>query len=1051
MPALPPTPRSINLFFSPLVQSVAAAVFLGGIIAGGSVWGAAQPPDAPPSPPTAAQAAFFENKIRPVLFGQCVTCHGAAEQMGGVRLDNALDARKTLTPGNPKSSILIHAVGYAGDIQMPPIGKLPNAQIADLTQWVKDGAYWPEKAAHAAPDSRQKHWAFQPVRLSAIPKTKNTAWASSPVDRFVLANLEKNQLTPAPAASKRSLIRRVYFDLIGLPPSPQAVEAFGQDKSPQAFVKVVDGLLNSPQYGERWARHWLDVARYADSNGLDENMAFGNAWHYRDWVVNSLNRDKPYNQFLEEQIAGDLMDSGSDIALRNERITATGFLTLGAKVLAEQDKPKLVMDIVDEQIEVTTKATMGLTIACARCHDHKFDPISTKDYYALAGIFKSTKTMANLNFVSQVNEREISTPALDAVLAAHTETIKQMEAGLKNAKSEGAKSVAAQIRANADKYLQAGWELAQQPNVLLSVADAPEEANGLPRQIIPATSFRSGNAVRDTTQYGKNLGVIVTGPVPVSAEWEIRVPAAGRYQVEIRYAAEEARPVSLVINGKTVHENAASGVTGSWMPDSQRWEVQGRYTFTAGVNTLKIERTNGPLPHISKLLVAAVPSSSLLAAAEGEGKTAERIAKENGGLIPAVVTRWASRLVGVRDPQTVRARLMNDAALFAAPDKAEAFFSPNTAVVVKKAEVALNEAMKNAPQIPVVMAVADAAKPEDVPVHVRGSTQNLGEIVPRDFPQILKAVCPPAEVPGEKGSGRLALAHWLTRPQHPLTARVQVNRTWQHLFGEGLVRTPDNWGLKGEKPTHPEMLDYLASTFITQDKWSQKKLIRRLVLSSTYQMATAATPNVTKKASVLDPENRLLWKMNRRRLEAEPLRDAILAVSGTLENRLGGTLLTAKNNDYVTNDQSGNAAQYDALRRSLYLPVIRNAVYDYFLAFDFGDGTSVNAKRASTTVAPQSLFLLNSPLVRKSSEAFARSLLHRNPSPSGDPQRVQAAYQRVFGRAASPEEGFRAASYVSRYEAALIAREPDAAKRRLRSWQSLCQALFASNEFLYVD
>ncbi len=1046
--------RPINIFPKQraVVQSLAAGAVLAGMVVAGSV-GGAQTVASHPATPTAAQAAFFESKIRPVLLEQCVPCHGPTAQQGGVRLDTALDTWKTLTPGAPGKSTFIHAVGYAGDVQMPPTGKLPAAQIADLTQWVKDGAYWPEKAASAAPDVRRKHWAFQPVRLPIVPKTKNTVWAASPIDRFVLANLEKAHLTPAPAASKRQLIRRVYFDLVGLPPSPQAVDAFVQDKSPQAFVKVVDGLLNSPEYGERWARHWLDVARYADSNGLDENMAFGNAWRYRDWVVNALNSDKPYNVFLEEQIAGDLMDSSSGAALRNERITATGFLTLGAKVLAEQDKPKLVMDIVDEQIEVTTKATMGLTIACARCHDHKFDPISTKDYYALAGIFKSTKTMANLAFVSQVNERKISTPALETAQRARMETMRRLEADLKTAKAEGAKSVAFQIRADADKYLKAGWELAQQPGVLLSIGDALDAPNGLRRQILPAVSFVKGNAVRDTTNYGKDLGVIVTDKAPVSAEWEITVPDAGRYQVELRYAAQESRPVSLIINDKIVRKNAAPGVTGSWMPDTQRWEAQGIYLFAAGVNKLKIERNDGPIPHISRILVAPAPTAPAMAGVEGKSETAESIAKRDG-LIPDVVTRWAGRLVGVRDPQTVRAKLMEDAALFAAPEKSEAFYSPATALVVKNAENAIAEAMKTAPQVPVVMAVEDAAKPENVPVHVRGSTQNLGDIVPRDFPQTLKAVCPSNEVPDEKGSGRLALAHWLTRPQHPLTARVQVNRVWQHIFGEGLVRTPDNWGLKGEKPTHPELLDYLASTFITQDKWSQKKLIRRLVLSSTYQMATVATPEITKRASLLDPENRLLWKMNRRRLEAEPLRDAILVVSGTLENRLGGTLLTSKDNDYVTNDQSGNAAQYDAPRRSLYLPVIRNAVYDYFQAFDFGDGTSVNARRASTTVAPQSLFLLNSPLVRKASDAFARSLLVPAPTSAdaaSDARRVQAAYRRAFGRAAAPDEVTRALGYVSRYDAALIAREPDSDKRKQRAWQSLCQALLASNEFLYVD
>jgi hypothetical protein len=351
--------------------------------------------------------------------------------------------------------------------------------------------------------------------------------------------------------------------------------------------------------------------------------------------------------------------------------------------------------------------------------------------------------------------------------------------------------------------------------------------------------------------------------------------------------------------------------------------------------------------------------------------------------------------------------------------------------------------------MPVVMAVADADKAENVRVHVRGSTQSLGDEVPRGFPAVLATGGRPTAIPAPH-SGRMELARWMARPDHPLTARVQVNRVWQGHFGEGLVRTPDNWGLTGEKPTHPELLDWLAHTFANDDRWSLKRLHRRILLSATYQMSSTAAPAVLARASRVDPENRLLWHKSRRRLEAEPLRDAILAVSGRLDKTRGGSLLSTPNNDYVTNDQSADAARYTSDRRSIYLPVIRNALFDQFQAFDVGDPTTVNAKRASTTVAPQALWLLNSPFVREQASAFADDLARR-PALADDTARLRRAYARALGRSPTPAETARASAFLTRADALLARAEPDAAKRRARVWQALCQVLLASNEFVYVD
>lgn len=990
---------------------------------------------------TPEQAAFFETKIRPVLADNCFACHGETLQQGGLRADSRAALLKggtsgpAIIPGQPDRSPLVTVLHYDGKIKMPPSGKLKPAEIAALGEWVRRGAPWPEARASGAAGgykTAQRWWSFVPVKKPALPAVKDTGWAKSPIDRFVLAKLEANGLIPAPPADRRTLIRRVYFDLIGLPPTPDEVAAFVADRSPDAYARVVERLLASPHYGERWARHWLDVARYADSNGLDENKAFAHAWRYRDYVVRALNTDKPYDQFIQEQLAGDLMPT-DDEALRNDRITATGFLTLGAKVLAEQDKPKLVMDIVDEQIEVTSKAVMGLTVSCARCHDHKFDPVSTRDYYALAGIFKSTKTMKDLGFVSNWNERELRTKALDARIAAHQATLKPLQAAVQAATDQANTNLLAALRRDADRYLLAGWELSRQPGTV-SVAEAPLRAGDAPRQFVEAEKFDPGNAVRDTENYGKGIGVIHTGAAPTFAEWEITVPAAGSYQLELRYAAMETRPVRLVLNGKVARTDAAGQTTGSWNPDTQRWEPQGIFAFKAGSNTLRIER-DGPIPHFDKLLVVAMPDADPNVPAP---RSRDEIAKAHG-LIPAVVQRWAERLRRESEKPVLTEAEM--AALLVLPEKPETFYGEDARAALKKATEQLTAAQAQAPPVPVVMAVEEG-KVENVRVHVRGDTQNLGDEVPRRFPTALAG---DRQTPIDSArSGRLDLARWLTRPEHPLTARVAVNRIWQHHFGDGLVRTPDNWGLRGEKPTHPELLDWLAVTFVAEG-WSLKKMHRRILFSATYQMSTVASA----KSLRADPENRLLARSNRRRLEAEPFRDALLAVSGRLDRTLGGSLLTTPNNDYVTNDQSVNAAQYGAPRRSLYLPVIRNALFDLFQAFDFGDPTTVNARRASTTVAPQALLVLNSPFVQEQARAFADALLAR-PNQT-DAQRTRQAYLKALGRSPTPEETKRAQRFLARYDAALAAAEKDAGKRRARAWQGLCHVLLASNEFIYVN
>ena len=649
----------------------------------------------------------------------------------------------------------------------------------------------------------REHWAFQPMQRAALPAVQTKDWPQNGIDHFILARLEQAGLQPAPAASPRDLQRRLHYALTGLP--PQAGSKLADPKS------EIHTLIATPQYGERWARHWLDVVRYADSNGLDENAAHANAWRYRDYVVNAFNADKPYDQFLIEQIAGDRLET-NDAARRRELFIATGFLSLGPKVLAEPDKVKMEMDIIDEQIDTLGKALLGLTLGCARCHDHKFDPIPTADYYALAGIFKSTKTMESLKTIAKWHENPVATPAEKRLREKH------------------AASIAAQKK---------------------GVAAFTEKANA------------------------QLLVLLKTDKLP--AKPETQYPKA----------------------------------------------------------------------------------------------TQEELGK-------------------------VRA--------------------------------ALKQLEDNPPPIVSAMGVTDGNATE-LPIFVRGNHNTPAKTKqPRRFPQVFSDGKPLA---GE-ASGRLALARWIADEKNPLTARVMVNRVWRWHFGRGLVATTDNFGLLGDKPSHPELLDWLAAWFM-DNGWSIKKLNTLILSSATYQMSTTASPSALKA----DANNVLLSRAPLRRLEAEPLRDSLLALGGLLDKQVGGFVWTFENYKLVFNHTSEDATTYESNRRALYLPVIRNHVYDLFELFDFPDPGTVNGNRADSTIAPQALYLMNSPLVLRATESIAKALLKEDEL--NNAQRVQRLYAQVFNRPPTVKETQRAVVFINNFS-----------QDRLASWQALSQALVSSNEFLYL-
>ncbi|MES2790938.1 MAG: DUF1549 domain-containing protein, partial [Planctomycetota bacterium] len=576
-------------------------------------------------------AEFFEKKIRPVLVNRCVECHGEDKQKGSLRLDSreaALeggDSGAVLVPQDPMKSLLMDVISYRGEIKMPPKTKLSEAEIADLTMWVKLGAPWPNSKPTTTPapstaseltvitPEQKAFWAFQPITDPQPPAVKNEAWVQSPLDRFILADLEAKGFQPAPPADKRTLIRRVTFDLTGLPPTEMEVNGFLADDQPGALGRLVDRLLESPRYGERWGRHWLDIARYADSNGLDENLAYASAYHYRDYVVRAFNQDKPFNEFVVEQIAGDLLPDSGQPDLQRDRLTATGFLCLGAKMLAEDDPVKMQMDIIDEQVDTVGRAFMGLTIGCARCHDHKYDPLPTADYYSLAGIFKSTKTMENFTVVARWQERPIATPEQLVARQAHQTRIDAQKAAVQTLVTQGNDALLSQAREHVGLYLLAATRQQQLAAMLdqAQVRGNSPDLKTIPGAIlIEAEDFQRGNVMKDRETYGQGIGVLVNaGPTPNFAEYDLQVPTDGDYQLEIRYAAAAARPSKLFVDAKLRRADVTSKATGSWTPDSQTWFVEGIYRLSAGSHMIRLENA-GPFPHIDKLLLTPAKNAT---------------------------------------------------------------------------------------------------------------------------------------------------------------------------------------------------------------------------------------------------------------------------------------------------------------------------------------------------------------------------------------------------------------------------------------------------------
>jgi mono/diheme cytochrome c family protein len=926
------------------------------------------------------QAEFFENKIRPIFSDNCYKCHspGNGKVKGGLELDwkggweKGGDSGPAIVPGDPEKSLLIKAVRYADpDLQMPPKGdKLSDAQINDLVAWIRMGA--PDPRA-VRPDTTagvkhggngKDHWSFKPVTKPAPPPVKNGAWVKNDVDRFILARLEENGMTPNEPADQRTLIRRVYYDLIGLPPTEDEVAAFLTDDSPQAFEKVVDKLLDSPHYGERWGRHWLDVARYSDSKGQfnrqRESSIYPYAWTYRDYVIKAFNDDKPYDRFILEQLAADKLNSGAD----KSALAALGFLTVGDHFNGNPN------DIINDRIDVTSKAFLGLTVSCARCHDHKFDPIPQADYYSLHGIFASSVEPGVKPVISATNTN------YQDYLVKRAE----LDARVQNIRTQSVAAAFGDYKRFGGVYLYATRLPAKERDAYLTKNGADPDLLKHWQRIIQGGGRQAAS---------------------VFAPWNMlsRIP-------EPRFAEQSRRILAnLDRNGRARQLN----------------------------------------PQVVKTLKGAAPRSMA------------ELAAIYGNLLANPDPEW----------QTTLSTLLGDVALRVLPNRQRAQF-----FALREQSDMLDLVHPGAPAR--AMTLADSPNPKDSPIFIRGEAENQGDVVPRRFLEVLSS---PNRPTFKNGSGRLELAMAVASKHNPLTARVMVNRVWEHHFGEGFVTTPDDFGNQSAPPSHPALLDYLASRFM-ENGWSIKKLHKLILLSATYQQSSRNNPAYAEK----DPFNRLLWRANVRRLEFEPLRDSILYLGGKLDLTVGGhpidlsegTHMTQKRFQAIMN-RYGKYNLPTAPRRTVYGYVDRADLVEVLNTFDFASPDMPTGRRYETTVPQQALFLMNSPLVIEQ----VRNVVERKEfkQQKTDEDRVRYLYQLFFQRLPTQEEVRDGLEFVASHHepeppvATAPALEPVAnvigqqdkrrpfnqtsparrSRKPLTGWQEYAHALLLSNEASFVN
>lgn len=947
---------------------------------------------------SAADLTHFEQRIRPLLIANCIDCHGPDKQKGGLRLDSRAgwqtggDSGPAITPGKLDASHLFRAISYTDrDLKMPPKRKLKDSEIADLKLWIESGAPDPRdevvstggKLRAARADA--SFWSFQTPKLTPPPSVKNTAWPANDIDRFVLAKLEQNSLTPAPDADSRTLLRRLSFDLTGLPPDVS-------HSSHSSYEKFVDDFLASPAFAERFTSHWLDITRFAESSGGGRSLPFKDAWRFRDYVLESIRDNAPVDRMISEQIAGDLMPF-ENAEQRRRQLTATGFLALGPTNYEEQDKGMLRMDIVDEQLDTLGRAFLGMTIGCARCHDHKFDPVSTRDYYALAGILRSTKTLKN--YTDNV-AHWIDTPLpLDGEAEAEMQQHEKQLTALQD-----------QIAALKDDLRDAGSaDLRQRKTIATSdlpgivVDDSEAQKVGMWKNSTYFGPFIGSGYVSDQNE-GKGEKTISFAP---------KLPKTGRYEVRVAYNAGPGRAQRVMAN--ILHAD------GEELKDFRMATEKLKGLQFASLGTYRFE-------------------------ANGQGFVLITNAGSEGYVTVDAVQFLP---VGAVESNTVAAKESPKAA--------------KLKTQLADLEKQLKLLQKDFPARSEAMSVAEDELPEDAKVHIRGSVRNLGAPVPRGF--IQAAMRPNAPAIPADASGRLQLAQWMTSREHPLTARVMVNRVWHWIFGAGIVRTTDNFGSTGEAPSHPELLDHLAVKFM-EDGWNLKRLVKEMVMSRTYRQsskeprakgeefqpreASDSTPSALGPLPVLDPDNRLLSRMNRKRLDAECIRDAMLVAAGTLERSFAGPGVSEvkaidSNDQKIQNIEYGY--QFLDTRRSVYTAAFRNVRHPLFEVFDFADINQPIAQRTTSTVATQALFLMNSPKVIEQARSAAEVVLK---SSADTDARIRDAFQNSLQRSPTETEQAQVRDFL---ESSISGNATPEDTRDL--WARFIQTLWATPEFRFLD
>ena len=1020
---------------------------------------------------------FFEAKIRPVLVEHCYKCHSATGEKlkGGLHADTKSgllrggETGPAVVPGDPEKSLLIRALRYKDEtLQMPPKQKLPDEVVNDFVEWIKAGAPDPRESSTEVAKSSgydfelaRRKWGFRAPTDPAIPLVRDKQWPKTPVDYFILSKLEAKSLPPATPASKAQLIRRATYDLTGLPPTAEEVAAFVKDSSPNAYPNLIERLLNSPQYGERWARHWLDVVRYTDSNdsrGIGGEADIPEAYRYRDWVVQSFNNDLPYDEFIMQQFAGDLLP-GPNGSFNTNGVIATGLMAIGEWGTGDADKEKMVTDIVDDQIDVTGRAFLGVTLACARCHDHKFDPIPTEDYYSLAGIFFSSRILPN------PGAKTAGSPTLRIPLApaeevakrkARDEKIAALEKEIESTKDKQISALATNVFEKLADYLLAAKSKRAgdlNPAVVdswiqyLGFGDIALFSRSIPNLLdkkglmawTPAGKDNPSLTVNTTDKQIDFLTIklpaktVAVHPSPNDAAviaW--KAPFAGNvsvhgkvtdadkecgngidWRLQTRGSSREILTKGLIDNDGTktfsvgdvpIREGDFIELLilpkGDYSCDSTAIELEIRSGDKSW--NLTQEMLNDPLsanPHGpwhfydgAGQKPPELPAESLLM---------KWLATKDDN----VAVQLQSALTKGEEPKL--AKILSD-------PRGDFWTTIRRGIQVPAARDLAKLRENLPPALPVAHGLQEGGVPQsayegihDARIHIRGRYDRLGGEAPRRFPRLFAG---DKQNPIAEGSGRLRLARWLARPENPMTARVMVNRIWQHHFGEGIVRTPNNFGKLGAMPTHPELLDHLAHRFI-ESGWSIKAMHRLMMLSAAYQQSTIPAP----KTLAADPENQLLGRANRRRLEAEELRDSLLAAADRLDLRLGGK----SNRDL------------NVPRRTLYLMTIRSERSDYRSLFDAPDASSIVEKRITSTVAPQALFLLNNQFGLDQVKRLSERVLRETPN-----ARVDWLYANLFNRPPTKSERERIQKFVNE--------TPE-------SWEALTQVLIASNEFAYID